>query len=127
MKHFKYILAALSILSLSACSQTAVNPNAPAVLEQHKNIQAEPATTHNLARLIRQKDNCVIEFTGNFRSGQATEYWIFQADQLISAFSQINAAAENTQTVFDVNDPEKLANFKMLQKNFKAAQLAKCH
>ena len=127
MMHFKYILAALSALTLSACSQTPVNPNAPVVLEQHKNIQAEPATTHNQARLIRQKDNCVIEFTGNFHSGKATEYWIFQADQLISAFSQVDAAVENTQTIFDVTDPEKLANFKMLQKNFTATQLAKCN
>lgn len=60
------ILSILTGLTLSACSTTPKNPDAPVVLEQHKNIQAEPTTKHNLARLIKQRDNCVIEFTGNF-------------------------------------------------------------
>lgn len=116
----------LTTLVLSACSTSPTNPNAPVVLEQHKNISAEPTTKHNLARLIKQKDNCVIEFTGNFETGKATEHWIFKGDQLISAFSNVNAEVENKQTVFDPNDAEKLKNFAALQKNFKATNLEKC-
>ncbi|WP_174493819.1 hypothetical protein [Acinetobacter sp. Marseille-Q1623] len=116
----------LTTLALSACSTTPTNPNAPVVLEQHKNISAEPTTKHNLARLIKQKDNCVIEFTGNFETGKATEHWIFKGDQLISAFSNVNAEVENKQTVFDIQDTEKLKNFAALQKNFKATNLEKC-
>ena len=62
----------LTPLTLTACSTTPTNPNAPIVIEQHRNISAEPTTKHNLARLIKQKDNCVIEFTGNFETGKAT-------------------------------------------------------
>lgn len=116
----------LTTLALTACSTTPTNPNAPVVLEQHKNISAEPSTKHNLARLIQQKDNCVIEFTGNFETGKATEHWIFKGDQLISAFSNVNAEVENKQTIFDPNDAEKLKNFAALQKNFKAKNLEKC-
>ena len=116
----------LCISALTACSTTPTNPNAPVVLEQHKNISAEPSTKHNLARLIKQKDNCVIEFTGNFETGKATEHWIFKGDQLISAFSNVNAEVENKQTVFDIQDTEKLKNFAALQKNFKATNLEKC-
>ena len=107
----KIVLSTVLIaFSLTACSTTPTNPNAPVVLEQHKNISAEPATKHNLARLIKQKDNCLIEFTGNFETGKATEYWIFNGDQLISAFSNVKADVENTQTVFDVQSPEKIKN-----------------
>lgn len=116
----------LTTLALTACSTTPTNPNSPVVLEQHKNISAEPSTKHNLARLIKQKDNCVIEFTGNFETGKATEHWIFKGDQLISAFSNVNAEVENKQTIFDPNDAEKLKNFAALQKNFKAKNLEKC-
>lgn len=116
----------LITLALTACSTIPTNPNAPVVLEQHKNISAEPSTKHNLARLIQQKDNCVIEFTGNFETGKATEHWIFKGDQLISAFSNVNAEVENKQTVFDIQDTEKLKNFAALQKNFKATNLEKC-
>lgn len=122
-----YILINItSVFSLTACSTTPTNPNSPVVLEQHKNISAEPSTKHNLARLIQQKDNCVIEFTGNFEIGKATEHWIFKGDQLISAFSNVDAEVENKQTVFDPNDAEKLKNFAALQKNFKATNLEKC-
>lgn len=116
----------LTTLALTACSTTPKNTNVPTVLEQHKNISAEPTTKHNLARLIKQKDNCVIEFTGNFETGKATEHWIFKGDQLISAFSNIDAEVENKQTVFDIQDAEKLKNFATLQKNFKATNLEKC-
>ena len=116
----------LCISALTACSTTPTNPNAPIVLEQHKNISAEPSTKHNLARLIKQKDNCVIEFTGNFETGKATEHWIFKKDQLISAFSNIDADVEKKQTIFDIQDTEKLNNFSALKKNFKAKNLEKC-
>ncbi|MBJ8451090.1 hypothetical protein I6M90_03180 [Acinetobacter bereziniae] len=119
--------AILMTLALSACSTTPTNPNAPTVLEQHKNISAEPNTKHNLARLIRQTDNCVIEFTGNFETGKATEHWIFKGEQLISAFSNVDADIEQKQTVFDPKDAEKLKNFNSLKNNFKAVNLEKCN
>lgn len=117
----------LIAFSLTACSTTPTNSNAPVVLEQHKNISAEPATKHNLARLIKQKDNCLIEFTGNFETGTATEYWIFKGDQLISAFSNVKADVENKQTVFDVQNPEKIKNFNSLKNNFKTSALEVCN
>lgn len=123
----KISLLILTTLALTACSTTPTNPNAPVVLEQHKNISAEPATKHNLARLIKQKDNCLIEFTGNFETGKATEYWIFNGDQLISAFSNVKAEVENTQTVFDVQSLEKIKNFNSLKNNFKTSNLEKCN
>ena len=120
-------LTTLTCLSISACSTTPTNPNAPMVLEQHKNISAEPITKHNLARLIKQQDNCVIEFTGNFETGQATEHWIFKGDQLISSFSNIHAEVGNMQTVFDVQDAKKQANFNALKNNFKRSNLDLCN
>ncbi|WP_288455907.1 hypothetical protein [uncultured Acinetobacter sp.] len=119
--------AILMTLALSACSTTPSNPNAPTVLEQHKNISAVPNTKHNLARLIRQTDNCVIEFTGNFETGKATEHWIFKGEQLISAFSNVDADIEQKQTVFDPKDAEKLKNFNSLKNNFKVSNLEKCN
>ena len=116
----------LTTLLLTACSTTPTNPNTPIVLEQHKNISAEPTTKHNLARLIKQKDNCVIEFTGNFETGKAIEHWIFKGDQLISAFSNIEANVENKQTVFDPKDADKINNFNALKKNFNASALEIC-
>ena len=116
----------LVILPLTACSITPTNPNAPIVIEQHKNISAEPITKHNLARLIKQKDNCVIEFTGNFETSKATEYWIFKGEQLISAFSNVDADIEKTHTVFDIQDADKIKNFNALKKNFNASSLEIC-
>lgn len=116
----------VTVVTLTACSTIPTNPNAPVVLEQRKNIKAEPATKHNLARLIKQRDNCVIEFTGNFETGKATEHWIFKGDQLISTFSNVDAEVENKQTVFDINDAEKRANFASLAKNFSKTNLEKC-
>lgn len=121
-----FILIPLTTLFMTACSTTPSNSNAPIVLEQHKNISAEPETKHNSARLIKQKDNCLIEFTGNFQTGKATEYWIFKGEQLISAFSNVEADVENKQTVFDPKNAEKLANFATLKKNFKQNNLDKC-
>ena len=120
------ILLTTTAITLTACSTTPTNPNAPIVLEQHKNISAEPTTKHNLARLIKQKDNCVIEFTGNFETGKAIEHWIFKGDQLISAFSNIEANVENKQTVFDPKDADKINNFNALKKNFNASALEIC-
>lgn len=121
-------ISSLTILALTitACSTTRTNSNAPIVLEQHKNISAEPTTEHNLARLIKQSDNCVIEFTGNFQTGKATEHWIFKGDQLISAFSNIKAEVKNQQTIFDIQNTEKQSNFTALKKNFKQSNLDKC-
>lgn len=122
----KTLLTLFITLTLSACSTAPTNPNAPIVIEQHKNISAEPTTKHNLARLIKQKDNCVIEFVGNFENGKATEHWIFKGDQLISAFSNIDTEVENKQTVFNPADAEKLQNFAALKKNFNASSLEIC-
>ena len=124
----KIILSSiLTTLALTACSITPTDPNAPIVIEQHKNISAEPSTKHNLARLIKQKDNCVIEFIGNFETGKATEHWIFKGDQLISAFSNVDADIEKTHTIFDIQDAEKLSNFNALKKNFNASSLEICN
>lgn len=124
---YKICLASiLTGLSLTACTTTAINPNTPVVLEQHKNIQAEPITKNNLARLIQQPNNCVIEFTGNFEAGQATEYWIFKGNNLISAYTRIDADTEKFQNVFDISNSVQQQNFKILQKNFKQSSLDKC-
>ncbi|OTG67113.1 hypothetical protein [Acinetobacter silvestris] len=116
----------LTAIALTACSTTPTNPNTPIVLEQHTNISAEPSTKHNLARLIKQKDNCVIEFTGKFETGKATEHWIFKGEQLISVVSNVNATIETKQTIFDVQNPEQQSNFSMLKKNFKHSNLKQC-
>jgi len=68
----------------------------------------------------------VIEFTGNFETGKATEYWIFKGNQLISAFSNVDAEVENKQTVFDPQNPEKIKNFDSLKRNFNASALEIC-
>ena len=125
MKIISTIFSSLTI-TLAACSTTPKNPNIPTVLEQHKNISAQPETKHNLARLIIQQDNCVIEFTGNFQTGKATEYWIFKGDQLISAYSNLDTRAEDKQVIFHVNDPDKQENFKSLKNNFSKKNLANC-
>lgn len=126
MKLLNFVIALSSSLTLTACSTTPTNPNTPIVLEQHKNIAVEPETKHNLARLIKQKDNCLIEFTGNFATGKATEYWLFKNDQLISAFTKVEAQVEDQSTVFDLQDLEKIKNFNALKNNFKASNLKQC-
>lgn len=126
MKIQALIISALTALSITACSTTPSDPNAPIILEQHKNISAQPETRHNLARLIKQSNNCVIEFTGNFQTGKATEYWIFKGDQLISAYSNLDTRAEDKQVIFHVNEPDKQKNFKSLKNNFSKKNLTKC-
>lgn len=126
MKIQTLFISALICLILTACSTTPTNPNAPIVLEQHKNIAVEPETKDNLARLIKQKENCLIEFTGNFATGKATEYWFFQGEKLISAHSNLDADVENKQTVFDIQDSVKQANFNALKNHFKAKNLQQC-
>ena len=69
----------------------------------------------------------MIEFTGNFETGKATEHWIFKGDQLISAFSNVDAEVENKQTIFDPKDAEKLQNFEALKKNFNTSSLEICN
>ena len=127
MKIQALIISALIALSITACSTTPTNPNAPIVLEQHKNISAQPKTKHNMARLIKQSNNCLIEFTGNFQTDKATEYWIFKGDQLISAFSNLDTEAEDKQTVFDLNEEKTQVNFHALKKNFAEKNLEKCN
>ncbi|AMW77756.1 hypothetical protein AMD27_01845 [Acinetobacter sp. TGL-Y2] len=123
---YKYFFTTLTSILLAGCSNLLLDSSTPMVLEQHKNISAQPETKHNLARLIKQSDNCVIEFTGNFQTGKATEYWIFKGDQLISAYTNLDTQAEDKQVIFHVNDPDKQKNFKSLKNNFSKKNLAKC-
>jgi len=126
-----YKLSFITIVSsfvLSACSTSPVKPNSAVILEQHQNIQVEPSTQSNQARLIQQQDNCVIEFTGRFGTDQqATEYWIFKDNQLISAYTRVKTKLEKTETVFDINNTVQQENFSVLQKYFKATNLDKCN
>ena len=120
------ILLTLIFIALTACSTTPSNPNAPYILEQHKNIAVEPTTKHNSARLIKQSNNCLIEFTGNFETGKATEYWIFKGEQLISAHTNLDAEVEQKQTVFNPAEPQIQSNFNALKNHFKAQNLQQC-
>ena len=95
MKLLNFVIALSSSLTLTACSTTPTNPNTHIVLEQHKNIAVEPETKHNLARLIKQKDNCLIEFTGNFATGKATEYWLFK---MINSFQHLPKSKHKSKT-----------------------------
>lgn len=131
MKLQTLLISAVTALTLSACATTpktlpSGEPATAFVIEQHKNLDVEPVTKHNLARLIKQSNNCVIDFTGKFESGKATEYWIFKGDQLISAYTHLDTGAEPQQVVFDLNDPDKQENFKSLKSNFSKKNLAKC-
>lgn len=131
MKFQTLLLSAVTALTLSACATTpktlpSGEPATAFVLEQIKNIGAEPQTSHNSARLIKQSNNCDIEFIAEFNSGKATEHWIFEGDQLISAFSNIQSNEENKQIVFDPQDPAKIQNFHALKNNFKASHLKQC-
>ncbi|EZQ12208.1 hypothetical protein [Acinetobacter sp. Ver3] len=120
------VFISLIAVFVSACSTAPSNPNTPIVLEQHKNIAVEPETQHNIARLIKQNDNCLIEFTGNFETGKATEYWFFQGEQLVSAHSNLDADVEEKQTVFDIQDSTKQSNFNALKNHFNAQNLQQC-
>ena len=126
MKFQGSVFISLIAICISACSTAPSNPNAPSVLEQHKNIAVEPTTKHNSARLIKQSNNCLIEFTGNFETGKATEYWIFKGEQLISAHTNLDAEVEKKQTVFNPAEPQIQSNFNALKKHFKPKNLEKC-
>lgn len=126
MKFQGSVFISLIAIFITACSTTPSNPSAPIVLEQHKNIAVEPTTKYNVARLIKQKDNCLIEFTGNFETGKATEYWFFQGGQLIAAHSNLDADVEKKQTIFDIQDSTKQSNFNVLKNHFNAQNLQQC-
>lgn len=128
------LLSIVSSFTFSACSTyQAKSASSPQILEQVKNIEATPSTKNNKAQLIKQSNNCLIEFTGYFDGGQAVEHWIFNQHGLISANSstqqykdaEVEAEAE-TSTAFDTQDTVVQANFKKLQSNFKHKNLAKC-
>lgn len=132
MKLQTLIISAVTAFTLSACTTTPKTlPSGETatafVIEQHKNLDVEPNTKHNMARLIKQSNNCLIEFTGNFQTDKATEYWIFKGDQLISAFSNLDTEAEDKQTVFDLNEEKTQVNFHALKKNFADKNLEKCN
>ncbi|QER38481.1 hypothetical protein F2A31_01675 [Acinetobacter suaedae] len=121
-------------LGFTACSSAPIQTTtAVQVLEQVQNIEATPSTENNMAKLIQQPKNCFIEFTGNFEGGQAVEHWIFNRQGLISASTNTTQYSNNvtspTQTaaIFNIQDPAIQANFKKLQSNFSADNLAKCH
>ena len=131
MKLQTIFISAVTALTLSACATTpktlpSGEPATAFVIEKHKNIDATPETKHNLARLIKQSNNCVIDFAGNFETGKATEYWIFKGQNLISAYSNVESENGVQQVVFDLNDPVKQENFASLKKNFSAKKLAQC-
>ena len=129
---FKIMLVSvLSGMSFTACSTLQnQNPDTPKVLEQIKNIGASPTTENNIAKLMKQDKNCIIEFTGYFDGGKAIEHWTFNQSGLISASSSTQyttRASANTSTAFDIEDLAVQANFKKLQSNFSASTLAQCH
>lgn len=129
---FKIMLVSvLSGMSFTACSTLQnQSPDTPKVLEQIKNIAASPTTEGNIAKLVKQDQRCIIEFTGYFDGGQAIEHWTFNHSGLISASSSTQyttRASANTSTAFDIEDPAVQANFKKLQSNFSASTLAQCH
>lgn len=126
MKLKTLISTTLVTFTMTACTTAPSSPQTPVVLEQKKNLSVEPDTRHNSARLIKQSSNCLIEFTGNFAQGKATEYWLFKNGELLSAFSQVEADSEQQRTVFNIQDPEKLKNFAALQNNFKAKNVEQC-
>ena len=131
MKFQTLCITALTALSFTACTLTPKKlPSGELatafVIEQHKDISAEPQTDHNLARLIKQSENCDIEFTAYFQTGKATEHWLFKGDQLISAFSNVETETEKKQIIFDLNEEKSQSNFQALKKNFSKSKLDKC-
>lgn len=103
------------------------------LLEQHQNLLATPNTQSNQARLLRQKSQCIIEFTGQFDAAKVTEYWVFKNDQLLQNHTLYHATP-NTATAqdqpqkqqFNPQDPEKYANFLALKQHFSQKALAQC-
>ncbi|GAA5630430.1 hypothetical protein Acal02_01030 [Acinetobacter calcoaceticus] len=134
MMHRPFKIIFISIfggMSFTACSTFRTpNPSSAQSLEQVKNIGASPTTEGNIAKLMKQDKNCIIEFTGYFDGGQAVEHWTFNHSGLISASSSTQhttLVSANTSTAFDIDDSAVQANFKKLQSNFSANNLAQCH
>lgn len=136
MKAATLFISTLSCLILAACSttsnQTTTSSHAQ-ILEQDTNINAFPSTAGNVAKLIKSEgQTCIIEFTGYLGGGQVTEHWTFNPNGLISATSstvqypdQATLPAK-TSITFDIHNPDIQANFKKLQSNFDANNLAQC-
>lgn len=131
---FKIILlTCISAISFTACSTLSSTNTTAQSLQQVKNIGASPSTEGNLAKLIKQENHCMIEFTGYFDGGQAVEHWRFDQNGLISASSTTQhyqdktLAQPTTSTAFDVQDATVQANFHKLQSNFSTDKLAQCH
>ncbi|MCH7335892.1 hypothetical protein [Acinetobacter sp. NIPH 2699] len=132
---FKIIsLSIISSIGFTACSISPPQNTATSqTLEQVKNIGASPSTEGNIAKLIKQDQHCMIEFTGYFDGGQAVEHWAFNQNGLISASSTTQhdqdklLAQPTTATAFDVQDATVQTNFQKLQSNFSADKLAQCH
>lgn len=143
MNSQKLLFSTLCCLALTACAtSTPLSSYSQAqVLEQDTNIKAYPSTTGNVTKLIKQDNQaCMIEFTGYLGGGHVTEHWTFNNKGLISATSStlqypdesgiLNQATNTTtksSTTFNIQDPEIQNNFKKLQNNFNAANLAKCN
>lgn len=136
MMHHPLKIIFLSVLagfSITACSTVQTSDsNTVMPLEQVNNIGASPTTENNVAKLLKQGQNCVIEFTGNFEGGRAVEHWTFNHSGLIAANSSTQhtantaLASAHIATAFDIENPAVQANFKKLQSNFSASNLAQC-
>lgn len=145
MKNTTLLIASLCSFGLTACQQipiSSTDANAQ-VIEQVDYLQAFPSTEGNTAKLVKQKEGCIIEFYGLYETGRATEQWTFKGNQLLSAHTTIShyadgglANAENKgkdiqiasqqKNTFDIQDSKTQDNFKALIGNFKAASLAQC-
>ena len=127
------LLTCISAISFTACSTLSSQNTTAQSLQQVTNIGASPSTEGNIAKLIKQDQHCMIEFTGYFDGGQAVEHWSFNQNGLISASSTTQhykdklLAQPTTATAFDVQDATVQANFQKLQSNFSADKLAQCH
>lgn len=126
------LFSIISCISLTACSISPSSTATTTTLEKITNIEATPSTKVNTAQLIKQPQNCLIEFKGQFEGGQAVEHWIFNQQGLIAAQSTTTEyadraqAASRKQTSFDIQNPETQENFKKLKSNFNEQKLAKC-
>lgn len=132
MKSLAFCITALTTLSLTACNfaptkQSINDLSAVHIIEQRQNIKAKPQTKQNHTRLIKQSYNCEIEFTAYFKTGRATEHWIFKNNELIASYSKLETETEKKDIVFNPTDPITLANFHALKNNFSKKSLKQCH
>ncbi|QIO06983.1 hypothetical protein [Acinetobacter shaoyimingii] len=130
MKFQTLCIIAFTALSLSACTLSPKNQStdpAAFVIEQHKDIDAEPKTKHNVAQLLKHGDYCDIEFTAYLHTGTATEHWIFKDERLLSAFTLIDTEVQKKQIIFDPSQEHPQANFKALKSNFSNENLEQCN